>query len=117
MASILLIYKSKTGFTKKYVDWITETITCETIPLDQIESVDVNNYDIIIYGAGMHASRIQGLKEFKKKVMHLDNKKLVVFVTGGSPCEEEIVSEIKTNNFSPDELGKIKVFYFQSGLN
>ncbi|TCT12215.1 flavodoxin-like protein [Natranaerovirga pectinivora] len=117
MASILLIYKSKTGFTKKYVDWITESITCETISLEQIESVDINNYDIIIYGAGMHASRIQGIKKFKDKVMDLENKKIVVFITGASPCEEEIVSEVKKNNFSADELGKIKIFYFQSGLN
>lgn len=117
MKSILLVYKTKTGFTKKYVDWITETITCHTIPFDQINNVDINNYDIIIYGAGMHASHIQGLKEFKKKVLNLVSKKIVVFATGGSPYSEEIISKIKMNNFSVDELNCIKFYYFQSGLN
>jgi len=117
MQSILLIYRTKTGFTKKYVDWITEAIACQTISFDQIDTVDMNNYNIIIYGAGMHAGRIQGLKEFKKKVLDLDDKKIVVFATGGAPYDEAIISNIKTNNFSENELNDINLFYFKSGIN
>lgn len=117
MESILIVYKTKTGFTKKYVDWISEMITCQTISFDQINNIDINNYDIIIYGSGMHAGRIRGLKEFKKNVLDLVSKKIVVFVTGGAPYSEEILSLIKKNNFSVDELNSIKIFYFQSGLN
>jgi len=117
MESILIVYKTKTGFTKKYVDWITETIDCQTAPFDQVNNVDINNYDIIIYGAGMHAGRIQGLKEFKKKVLNLVSKKIVVFATGGAPYKDEIISKIKTDNFSADELNNINFFYFQSGMN
>ncbi|WP_422487166.1 flavodoxin domain-containing protein [Gudongella sp. DL1XJH-153] len=115
--SILLVYKSKTGFTKKYVDWIDEVISCQKVPFDQINNVDINNYGIIIYGAGMHAGRIQGLKEFKNKVLNLAGKKIVVFATGGAPYTEEIISTIKTDNFSANELNKISFFYFQSGIN
>ncbi len=117
MDSILIVYKTNTGFTKKYVDWITETIACQTVPFDQVNNVDINNYDIIIYGAGMHAGHIQGLKEFKKEVLNLVNKKIVVFATGGAPYYEEIIPKIKTDNFSADELNTIKFFYFQSGIN
>lgn len=115
--SILLVYKTRTGFTKKYVDWITEDIACRTVPLEQINNVDINNYYIIIYGAGMHAGRIQGLKEFKKKASSLGGKRLVVFATGGAPNTEEIFSKIKTDNFSENELNNIHFFYFQSGIN
>lgn len=117
MKSILLVYKTKTGFTKKYVDWITEAISCQTIPFDQISNADINNYDIIIYGAGMHAGRIQGLKEFRNKVLNLASKKIVVFATGGAPYTEEIISIIKTDNFSANEINNIDFFYFQSGIN
>jgi len=117
MESILIVYKTKTGFTKKYVDWITETIDCQTASFDQVNNVDISNYDIIIYGAGMHAGRIQGLKEFKKKVLNLVSKKIVVFATGGAPYKDEIISKIKTDNFSADELNNINFFYFQSGMN
>jgi len=117
MASILLVYKTTTGFTKKYADWISKTIDCQTVPFDQVNNVDINNYDIIIYGAGMHAGRIQGLKDFKKKVGNLVSKKIVVFATGGAPYSEEIISKIKTDNFLANELNTINFFYFQSGVN
>lgn len=117
MESILIVYNTKTGFTKRYVDWITEMIDCQTISFDQINNIDFDNYDIIIYGSGMHAGRIRGLKEFKKKVLNLVSKKIVVFITGGAPYSEEVISLIKKNNFSVDELNSIKIFYFQSGLN
>jgi len=117
LESILLVYKSKTGFTKKYLDWITEEISCQTIPIEHIHTVEMNRYDIIVYGAGIHAGRIQGLKEFKKKVLDLNNKKIVVFATGGAPYSEEIISKIIAENFTADELNDINFFYFQSGIS
>ncbi len=117
MESILLVYRTRTGFTKKYVDWITEEIACWTVPFEQINNVDINNYHIIIYGAGMHAGSIQGLKEFKKKVSSLRGKRVVVFATGAAPNTEEIISKIKTDNFSENELNNNHFFYFQSGMN
>ncbi len=36
MKPILLVYKTKTGFTKKYVDWIAEEISCQTVLLDHL---------------------------------------------------------------------------------
>lgn len=116
-SSILLVYKTNTGFTKKYVDWIDEAISCQTVPFDQMNNVELNNFGIIIYGAGIHAGRIQGLKEFKIKALNVASKKIVVFATGGAPYTEETVSKIKTDNFSANELNKISFFYFQSGIN
>lgn len=114
MKSVLLVYKSKTGFTKKYVDWIVEEITCETLPLDKLKANTINNYDIIIYGAGMHAGHISGLKEFKKMV-DVKNKKVIVFATGGAPYTEEIFAKIKENNCA--EMDAAAFFYFESGIN
>lgn len=118
MESILIVYKSKTGFTKKYVDWITESIECQAVPIEQISQVDINDYDMIIYGAGIRAGQIQGLKEFREIAENLiDNKKKIVFATGGAPYREEIVARIRKDNFSDNELNDVEFFYFQSGIN
>ena len=116
MKKILLIYKTNTGFTKIYANWISENISCEQVPIEMINDVDINSFDIIIFGGGLHASRIRGFKTFKKKVMGL-NKEIIVFVTGGSPCEDKIVENIKKDNFKEKEFKSIKFFYFQSGIN
>lgn len=118
MKSILLIYRTDTGFTKKYVDWINEKLPCETVLLDEIDHLDLVSYDVIIYGAGIHAGHIKGLKDFKKKIEVIDQKKpVIVFATGGAPCTDAIFSTIKANNFSSNEHSNIEFFYFQSGIN
>lgn len=117
MNKILIIYKSSTGFTKKYVDWISERVPCEKIALDEINNHDINDYTIIVYGAGMHAGKIQGLSNFKKIVQKYNHKKIIFFSTGAAPSETEIISQIKKNNFTEDELQNIEFYYFQSGLS
>lgn len=119
MKKVLLVYKTKTGFTKRYADWISEEIICDTITLKEMTSYLESNYDIIIYGAGMHAGRINGLRAFKNKVkiINSDNKKIIVFTIGGTPYKEEVVEKIKEGNFIEDEKEKIEFFYFQSGID
>ena len=117
MESILIVYKSGTGFTKRYAMWIAEKIACQTVPFNQINNVDMNNYDIIIYGAGICGGRISGLKKFKQKAFNLSGKKIIVYASGAAPYTEEIVSGIKEVNFTAKELNVIEFFYFQSGLS
>lgn len=117
MSKILIIYKSNTGFTKRYANWISERVSCEKISFEEMDSFDMKNHNIIIYGGGMHASRINGLNKFKKIMENYDDKKIIVFATGGSPSEENIISEIRKNNFTQEELKHIDFYYFQSGLS
>lgn len=117
MKSILLIYKTKTGFTKHYADWIAEDIFCKTVSFEKVKTSDINDHDVIIYGAGMHAGHILGINEFKKKVTGLLNKKVVIFATGAAPLKDEIIAEIKKNNFTENERESVVFFYFESGIN
>jgi menaquinone-dependent protoporphyrinogen IX oxidase len=52
MKSALIIYKSKTGFTKKYVDWILEDVKCSVTTLDKAKKSDIDKYDIFCYRSG-----------------------------------------------------------------
>lgn len=38
---ILLIYKSKTGFTEKYANWITEELKCD---IEKISHIQKNKF-------------------------------------------------------------------------
>ena len=45
MKSALIIYKSKTGFTKKYVDWILEDVKCSVTTLEkQSKAILITGY-------------------------------------------------------------------------
>ena len=114
---ILIIYKSKTGFTKKYAEWIREETDAEIIPFKRKNKVSLNFYDTIIFGAPFHAGKISGLNWLKKKLPELKNKKIIVFATGASPAQDEEIKKAFSVNFDEEDLKKIKPFYFQSGLN
>ncbi len=40
MSKTAVIYKSKTGFTRKYAQWIAEETGCDLFPYEQREKVD-----------------------------------------------------------------------------
>lgn len=111
---ILLVYKSKTGFTKRYAEWICEEINCRLEDLSNIKNIDFSNYDLVIYGSRVHAGRIDGLDKIKK--LNLD-KKLVIFATGATPNENNSIIGVWNNNLTEEELKSIKHFYIPAGLN
>jgi len=111
---ILLIYKSKTGFTKRYAKWVCEEINCRLENISNIKNIDFSNYDLVVYGSRIHAGRIDGLDKIKK--LNLD-KKLIIFVTGATPKETNSIIEMWNNNLTEEELKNIKHFYIPAGLN
>lgn len=115
MKSVLIIYRSKTGFTKKYVDWIVEDVSCSVTPLNKVTREEIDKHDIIIYGAGVHAGLLPGLKKVKNLV-NFNDKKVIIFATGAAPNVDEIVKPIIENNLA-DCISKVDFFYFEAGLN
>lgn len=115
--SALIIYKSKTGFTKKYAEWILEDVTCNCniTTLDNVKKEDIDKHDVIIYGAGVHAGFISGLKKIKK-LINFESKKVIIFATGAASNSEEMVKPIIDNNLA-DCKSKVRFFYFEGGLN
>lgn len=109
----LVIYKSRTGFTKRYAQWIAEELGCKAEDYKNLGNIDLNSLDLIIFGSRFHASTIDGLKKVRKLVDG-KNCKLVVFATGATPAEEtKTIEEAMRNNFGDSDIPH---FYMQSGL-
>ena len=111
---ILLIYKSKTGFTEKYARWISEEINCDVENISNLKNIDLKSYDLLIYGSRIHAGKIDGLNKIKK--LKFKNK-LIIFATGATPKETDSIKDVWKNNLSEIELKNIKHFYIPAGLN
>lgn len=109
---ILLIYKSKTGFTKRYAEWIAEEINCKLENIANLKNINFNRYDLVIYGSRIHAGKIDGIDKIKK--LNLGNK-LILFATGATPKETNSIKEVWKNNLKEDKT--IKHFYIPAGLN
>lgn len=114
----IVIYNSKTGFTKQYAGWIAKELECEAIRSEEITKESLKPYHTIVYGGGITAGQIGGLKKFKNIMIDQVDKQLIVFATGATPVEnKENIKGIITANFTEEEKARIPFYYFQSGIN
>ena len=111
---VILFYNGKTGFTKRYADWIAQELNCEVKPFKDFEKTKVGEDDLVIFGSRIYAGRIERLNKIKSRVK--DN--LIVFASGATPITaENSISKIWAENFTETEREAIPHFYMQSGLN
>jgi len=113
----VVIYKSKSGYTKKYAQWLAEALQADLFEADKFNKEQFGAYDNVIYGGGIYAVGINGIKFIKENLPSLKGKKVIVFATGLSPAREEVINEIKDKNFSAEELGAISFFYMRGGFD
>lgn len=114
----VVIFKSKTGFAEKYGRWIAAKLGCEAIKAEKVNDSVLDNYDVIIYGGGIYAGQINGLKNFKKLIQAGKRKTFIVFATGAAPLEErEAIEKVKNSNFTDEEQKSIPFYYLQGGID
>jgi len=113
----LVVYKSKTGFTEKYAQWIAKELSADIYTYQEINKENFKDYDVIIYGGNLHAVGIEGIRLIKDNLDELQEKRIIVFAVGATPFRKDTVEEIKHNNFTEEQLEKIQVFYLRGGFN
>ena len=72
----LIVYLSKTGFTKRYAQWLKEDLSCDCVPFDQRGQVDLSPYGAVVFGSSVHAGRIRKLGWLKKQLPALAGKRV-----------------------------------------
>jgi len=112
----IVVYNSKTGFTQKYGEWIAQEIGCEAVPYKK-EMKEISEYDIVIYGGGIMAGKVNGLDSFKSKIKS-DAQKLIVFATGATDFRAmDVIAQMKNSNLTEKEQKSTPFFYFEGGIN
>ena len=113
----IVVYNSKTGFSERYGKWIAEELACEAVSCKDMTLQRWKEKDVIIYGAGIMAGKINGWNKVKK-MPELGGKKLIVYAVGGAPMKaEEVILTVKDNNLSKEEQKEIPFFYLEGGIN
>lgn len=115
---ILIIYKSSTGFTKKYALLLAKRLGCTAIDFKHTKSVPLSDFDLIIFGTRAHAGSIDGLKKLRDTLRQRKGTDLdILFVTGAVPdTEKDVIGKLWKDNLTRDELSHLPHFYMPSGL-
>lgn len=83
----IVIYKSSTGFTKQYAEWIAEEMGIKAVDINKVSTINISDYESVIFGGWIMASNISGLDKIKQ----LKPKKLIVFAVGSSLQQDNVV--------------------------
>lgn len=114
---IVVVYNSKSGFTQKYAKWITEAVQADLLVGKNAKVQDLMPYDIIIFGGGLYAGGINGLKLITNHYSQLKEKKIIVFCLGVTPVRDKIVEEVKNKNLTAEQRDHIQFFMLRGGFN
>lgn len=119
---VAVIFYSKTGFTRRYANWLVEDLKgrgheAESIAFEEAKKREFGGFDAIVFGSWLMAGQIQKVKWFKEHFDEWKDKKLAVFGVGGSPRENPDVDTLLENLFNDEEKSRAKGFYCQGGFN
>ena len=112
MSKILVIYKSSYGATKKYAQWIAEDLGADIFDVTETKPQMLMDYDIVVYGGGLYAGQINGVKLVAENPV----KKLVVFTVGLADPAITDYSGHLASNFKPERLGDLAVFHLRGAI-
>lgn len=113
----IVLYKSKSGFVKKYAQWIAEELSADIFDVSQVNAGLLSSYDTVVFGGSLHAVGINGIKIIKKNFDKIKNKNLIVFASGASLPSEKVLQIVADNNFTPQEQKHIKFYYLRGGFD
>ena len=121
MKKAVVVYESKYGSTRQYASWIAAALSCPVYERKNFHPADFALYDVIIYGGGLYAGGISGIKLLTQNWELLKNKQVILFTCGlADPTNPDNVSHIReamAKMISPEILQSITVFHLRGGID
>lgn len=99
MDQILILYHSKYGSNRKYVDMLKATLVCDVFEISSFPFCKSKDYDFIIATSGIYAGSISVIKYIRKNTKILSDKNVIIFAVGASPFHPREFENVKKRNF------------------
>jgi len=112
-----VVYKSKTGFARRYAEIIARELAADVKEAREVSFETLSSYDAIVYGGGLYAAGINGVSLILKNLSRLKGKKIAVFASGASVGRENEIKDIVGKNFTPEDLLSLRFFYLRGGFD
>lgn len=115
--SILVAYQSKYGSAERYAKWIAEALGCQAVERSKVSAADLKNCDVLIYGGGLYAGSIAGIKLVTGNWPILEGKRVAVFTTSLTPSTDKaFFDNAMEHNLTSPMRETIAAFHFRGGL-
>ena len=82
-----IVYQSFFGTTRRYAEWLHESVESGIFKVGQISPEEMSNYDLIVLCSGTYVGWIRIRGYLKKQWDVLQDKKIILLVVGAVPPE------------------------------
>ena len=113
----VIIYRSKNGYTRQYAQWLAEALQCDILENEKLALERLLAYDIILYGGGIYAGRINGVNLITQNWDALREKRLIVWATGANPGRPEEMQAMWAKIFTQEQFQMIRTYYLRGGFD
>lgn len=121
MAKTAVLYQSNYGSTKLYAQHIASILDADLFDLALSKGLDFGKYDTIVFGGGLYAGKINGIKFIASNADKLGGKNLVIFTVGiGDPAVAANARAVLkgVNKALPKDLMKsVHIYSFRGSLD
>ncbi len=117
MKKVAVVYRSKSGYTEKYAKWIAKAADADLLKGEKTRGEDLLQYDTIVYGGGLYAVGINGIRLITDNYDKLKGKKIIVFGLGASPVRPAAVEEVRNRNLTKEQQETIDFFLLRGGFD
>lgn len=121
MNKIVVIYESKYGYTRRYAQWIAKELSCPAFERKKFRPRNFSQYDTIIYGGGLYAGGLSGIRLLTHNQAALSDRQIILFTCGlADPDNPKNTADIRTSlsKALPKELyEQIRFFHLQGGID
>ena len=119
--SIAVVYNTVTGFSRTYAEWIAQDLEADLLSWDEAKGVNLAEYRLVVYGAGVRMSAVRGFKGFRRKIKReglYGTGRVIFFATGGTPVHPDRDWRSPAATLTKEELarGTFPFFYFEGGI-
>ena len=121
MAKTAVLFKSNYGATKQYALHIAKALDADLFDMSRAKKVNFEKYDTLVFGGGIYANKVNGIKYFATNEEKLTGKNLVIYTVGlGDPTVAANAQKIMkgVNKALPKELmSRTHIYSFRGSLD
>ena len=101
----VIVYKSCTGFTKKYAELIAKETGSALEELQKASAESLSPYQTVVFGGRLHAGHIDGWQRAKAMAQKGGARQIILFAVGAMPnTAEGTIAEMWKNNLSAEKI-------------
>lgn len=117
MKNTLVIYHSRYGATKSYVEELCKDINIESVEAKKCTKNHILNHDTLVIAGSIQISKLKVLNILSKYTKYLYGKDVYLLAVGLNEDIEEAIQDIKKQHDQLSEFHLKDIFYCPGKLN